>query len=128
MIYRILADLLVALHGLTILFALCGGLLVLWHRWAAFVHLPFAAWAALVEFNGWICPLTPMENRMRFTAGEAGYEGGFIEHYLLPAIYPSGLTPEIQFWLAIGVIGFNVGIYSFVLIRVWGRSSPEGAR
>ncbi len=111
----------VGLHGLTILFALCGGVLVLWRRWICFLHLPIAAWAALVEFNSWICPLTPLENRLRVAAGAAGYDGGFVEHYLIPVIYPSGLTSEIQLWLALIVIGVNLAVYSVVLLRL--RSS-----
>ncbi len=117
MTHRVLADLLVVIHGLVILFILLGGVLALWRRWVAWVHLPFAAWGVLVEAMGWICPLTPLENRLRRAAGSGGYEGGFIEHYLIPMIYPSGLTAEIQLGLAILVVIVNVGVYSIVLFR-----------
>jgi hypothetical protein len=105
------ADALVLLHLAFILFALLGGLLV--HRWprVAWLHVPAVAWGALIEFNHWICPLTPLEQRLRLAAGEGGYRGGFVEHYLLPLIYPDGLTPEVQIALGLSVLGVNVLVY-----------------
>lgn len=92
----ILADAIVALHGAFIVFALLGaGLLVRWPG-LVFVHLPALAWGAWIEFSGRICPLTPLENRFRAQAGDAGYAGGFIDHYLTPIIYPDGLTRGTQ--------------------------------
>jgi hypothetical protein len=113
--YRLLADLVVGLHFLFVLFVVLGGLLAL--RWSrvAWVHLPVAAYGALIELVGWTCPLTPLENEMRQRAGEAGYQGGFIEHYLLPALYPAALTRGIQMLLGGVVIGVNLAIYLLVL-------------
>ncbi len=115
--YRVLADLVVGLHVLFVLFVVAGGLLVL--RWpkVAFVHLPAAVWGAAIEFAGWICPLTPLENSLRRQAGESGYSTGFIEHYLLPILYPSALTRDIQLLLGVAVIGINLAIYAYVVRR-----------
>jgi hypothetical protein len=113
---RILADALLVLHGLFILFVLAGGVWV-W-RWPrlAWLHLPAVAWAAWVAWAGWICPLTPLENTLRRAAGQAGYEGGFIEHYLLGMIYPEGLTRGVQIGLGLGVALLNITVY-VLLIR-----------
>ena len=114
---RLLADGLVALHFAFIAFVLFGGFLVLHRRaWAA-LHLPAVAWAAYVEFTATICPLTPWENALRRRAGEAGYDGGFIEHYLLPVLYPPGLTPGIQLLLGACVVALNVIVYVWALRR-----------
>ena len=103
MIHRLLADAVVVLHFGFILFVAAGGLLVLkWPR-LMWLHLPAAGWGSLIEFFGWICPLTPLENRLRVLGGEAGYPGGFIETYLTPAIYPEGLTYRHQVLLGIAV-------------------------
>jgi hypothetical protein len=112
-----LADLVVVTHFLFVLFVLLGGLLVL--RWPrlAYVHLPVAMYGALIELVGWICPLTPLEKRLRERAGLEGYEGGFVEHYILPVLYPSGLSRGVQLVLGGLVIGINVAIYGFVLRR-----------
>jgi hypothetical protein len=114
---RLLADLVVGIHFLFVLFVLLGGLLVL--RWPrlAYVHLPAAAWGALIEFAGWICPLTPLEQSLRLKAGEQGYSGSFIEHYVLPLLYPSALTRNIQLLLGCLVLGLNLGIYGYLLYR-----------
>ncbi len=105
------ADALVVLHLVFILFVVLGGLLVFrWPRWA-WVHVPAFAWGAIIEFNNWICPLTPLEQRLRVAAGEGAYGGGFVEHYLLPLIYPEGLTPEIQLGLGLFVLAVNVVVY-----------------
>jgi Protein of Unknown function (DUF2784) len=115
-IHRTLADLVVGLHFLFVVFVVVGGLLLV--RWPAlvWVHLPAAVWGALIEFRGWICPLTPLEKSLRARAGEAGYQGGFIEHYLLPVLYPSGLTQGVQLALGSLVIGVNVVIYWWVFL------------
>ncbi len=118
MIYSALADLVLVVHFGFIAFVVLGGLLALrWPR-AAFVHLPAAAWGILIEVFGWICPLTPIENSLRRSAGEAGYSGGFIEHYLLPVIYPGGLTRDLQVLLAGGVVAVNLVVY----LVVWRRA------
>lgn len=105
------ADLLVILHLAFILFVMLGGVLLFRWPWVAWLHLPAVAWGALIELIGWICPLTPLEQHFRQAAGEGGYSGGFIEQYLLPLIYPEGLTREIQLALGLLVIIFNAVIY-----------------
>jgi len=112
-----LADLVVAVHFTFVLFVVLGGLLVLRWRWVAFLHVPAALWGAWIEFAGWICPLTPLEQSLRLKAGEQGYAGSFIEHYLLPLLYPSALTRNIQLLLGCLVLGLNLGIYGYLLYR-----------
>jgi Protein of Unknown function (DUF2784) len=117
MTYRWLADLVLVLHAGFVGFVMLGGLLVLrWPR-VAWVHLPVVAWGAGIEFAGGICPLTPLENHWRRLAGEAGYGGGFVEHYLLAALYPDGLTRTVQVALGLLVLGLNAALYA----RVWRR-------
>ena len=112
------ADAVLVVHLLFIAFVVLGGLLVLrWHR-LAWLHLPAAAWGAIVELLHLQCPLTPLENNLREAAGQAGYEGGFIAHYLIPTIYPAGLTPRIQLGLGVFVLLLNALIYAWVLLRV----------
>ena len=111
------ADAIVALHFAFVLFVVLGGLLVLrWPR-VAWLHIPTVIWGALVEFTGWICPLTPLENRLRRAAGETGYQGDFIAHYILPVLYPNGLTRNDQLMLGGAALALNVMIYGFVLVR-----------
>lgn len=124
MAYHLLADLVVGLHGLFVLFVVAGGLLVLRWPWVAAAHLPAAVWGALIEFRGWICPLTPLEQSLRSSAGQAGYQGGFIEHYVLPVLYPTGLTRGVQLVLGSLVIAVNLGVYGLVL---WRRSARARA-
>jgi Protein of Unknown function (DUF2784) len=115
--YDVLADVVVGLHFIFVLFVVLGGLLVLRWRRLAYVHVPAAVWGAAIEFGGWICPLTPLEHSLRRQAGGAAYSGGFIEHYILPVLYPSALTREIQLILGFFVVGLNVTIYAYVLRR-----------
>lgn len=115
--WALAADAVLLAHGLFIAFAVAGGLLVAWRRRLAWLHLPAAAWAAWIEFSGGICPLTPLENRFRALAGERGYPGDFVGHYLLPLVYPSGLTPAVQWALGALVIAINVAVYAWVLRR-----------
>jgi len=112
-----MADLVVIFHFAFVMFVVLGGLLAL--RWpkVAYVHLPIAAYGALIELVGWICPLTPLEKQLRETAGLEGYPGGFVEHYILPVLYPAGLTRGVQLWLGGLVLGLNLLIYGFVLRR-----------
>ena len=114
MLYRLLADLIVLVHLLFIIFALLGGLFCLRRKWYALIHVPAAVWAVLIEFRGWFCPLTSLENRLRRMGDAAGYEGGFIEHYLLPILSPPGLTPAIQYFLGAMALAANIGVYLFV--------------
>jgi len=111
------ADLVVLLHFGFIVFVLAGGLLVLRRPRYAWLHLPAVAWGAGIELFGGVCPLTPLENALRRAAGEAGYAEGFIAHYLLPLIYPAGLTREIQIGLGLLVLLVNVLIYGSVALR-----------
>ena len=117
MIYSLLADLAVLLHFSFVLFVVLGGFLVLRRSRYIWLHLPAAVWGALIEFQGWICPLTHLENRWRRAAGERGYEGGFIEHYLMPVLYPDGLTQNVQMVLGLLVIAINVAIYVGVFVK-----------
>jgi hypothetical protein len=114
---RLLADALVAFHALFVAFVVAGGLLVLWKPRLAWLHLPAALWGAWTEFTGTICPLTPLENALRRAAGEAGYAGGFIEHYVVPALYPEGLTPRMQVGFGIAVVAINAVLYGFAWRR-----------
>jgi len=117
MLWRALADLVVAFHLCFVLFVVLGGLLALrWPR-AAWFHLPAALWGAGIEFVQGICPLTPLENSLRARGGQAGYAGGFVEHYLLPVLYPAGLTQKVQLVLGVLVVGLNVGVYWVVWRR-----------
>ncbi|MGG5285757.1 DUF2784 domain-containing protein [Pseudomonas viridiflava] len=117
MIFRLAADAVVTFHLLFILFVLLGGLLVLRWPWAAVLHLPAMTWGAAVEFLHLYCPLTPLENALRSRAGDQGYDGGFIEHYLIPLIYPAGLTPQIQLWLGGIVLLINASVYGALIVR-----------
>lgn len=124
MAYRWLADVVVALHFAFIVFVVAGGLLALRNARWAFAHLPAVAWVAWIEFTGTICPLTPLENALRASAGQAGYSGGFIGHYLLPVIYPAGLTPPMQVGLGVAVVALNALVYW----RAWRRHALSGPR
>jgi Protein of Unknown function (DUF2784) len=117
MTYHLLANAILVVHALFIVFAVLGGLTVLWRRWMLPLHLASALWATVVVVMGWICPLTPLEQRFRLAAGQAGYSGGFIEHYLLSAIYPDGLTRNVQVVLGMCVVVVNVLVYRIVWLR-----------
>ena len=117
-LYRVLANAVVVVHALFIVFIVCGGFLAWRWRWVAVLHVPCAVWGVLIEYNGWICPLTPLENSLRMRAGQQGYSGGFVEHYLVPAIYPAGLTPRIQVVLGTAVLVVNVITYAVVVRRL----------
>ena len=118
MIYRILAELLVVVHFAFIVFVIFGGFAALKWQWMALVHIPVAAWGAIVELKSWVCPLTPWENKLRILAGQEGYDEGFIEHYLMPIIYPPGLTRDIQTTMGLLVVAINLVIYGVVLYRM----------
>jgi len=112
--YSWLADLILCLHVGFVLFVSVGGLLVLRWRWVAWLHLPAAVWGAVVEFTGWICPLTPLESWLREQGGEASYRSDFIAQYLLPVLYPVDLTRDLQLLLGTVVIVLNAAIYSWL--------------
>jgi hypothetical protein len=103
-----------------------GGLLVLWRSWIAWCHIPAVLWGAGIEFLGWICPLTPLENMLRTRGGDTGYASGFIEHYIMPILYPAALTRKMQIGFGIIVLGVNIAVYW----KLWQKSrkpakSPE---
>jgi hypothetical protein len=114
--YRLGADLVLLAHAAFILFVIFGALAAAGRRRWICVHLAAVAWGALVELAGLWCPLTSVENALRIAAGDAGYAGGFVEHYLLNVIYPVGLTPHVQFLLGAGVLLVNAAIYLWVLL------------
>ena len=122
--YAALADGVLLLHFAFILFVAVGGLLVLRWRRVAWIHIPCAIWGVAIEFGGWICPLTPLENRLRALAGEATYQGDFIARHLTPVIYPEGMPREAQVALGLAALVVNLAIYALV----WSRARPRGGR
>ena len=126
MFYRLSAEAVLLLHFAFIAFVLFGALLAVRWRWIVAVHVPAALWGCFVELTGMVCPLTYAENYLRNRAGESGYARSFIEHYLLPVIYPAGLTARIQFVLGGAVVLVNVLIYGWLLKRRTGRH-PRGS-
>ncbi|HXE57664.1 MAG TPA: DUF2784 domain-containing protein [Gemmatimonadales bacterium] len=124
--HSFLADVVVVIHVAFVLFVVLGGLLALRRPRLAWLHLPAAAWGAVISMAGWVCPLTPLENWLRRRAGAAGYDGSFIEHYLVPLLYPGALTRELQIGLGLAVVVVNAVIYHQV-IRRW-RPAPRAHR
>ena len=114
-IFLQLADLVVLVHLAFVVFAVLGGLLAVRWRRLVWIHVSAVLWAAIIEFSGWICPLTPLENWLRQNGGEVGYRSDFVARYLLPVLYPEGLTRELQIALGSAVIVVNLAIYSWVL-------------
>jgi hypothetical protein len=115
--FRLLADLVVLVHVTFVLFVATGGFLALRWRRLGWLHVPAALWGALIELTGWICPLTPLENALRRLAGEAGYRGGFIEHYVLPVLYPVHYTVTLRLALAALVVLLNAVAYGLYFRR-----------
>ena len=127
MLFRIMADFLVVVHAGFVVFVVLGGFLALkWPR-AAWFHVPGCLWGALIEFQGWICPLTPLEKWLRTEAGQAGYSGGFIQHYLVPLLYPAGLTEGMATFLGLFVVVVNVAVYACVIYAYKQRRRPDVA-
>jgi hypothetical protein len=120
----LMADLIVLIHFGFILFVIFGGLLVIKWRKFIWLHVPAAVWGALIEFFGWFCPLTTLENQLRRNKNGDAYITGFVEHYIIPIIYPEGLTRDIQLLLGIAVIIINLFIYTLIL-KKWNRSSGK---
>ncbi len=118
MFYTLTADAIVVLHLVFVIFVVAGGLLVFRWRRVALLHLPAVVWAVLLEFNGWLCPLTPLELRLRASGGQAGYGGGFIEHYILPVLYPAELDKVMQVEIGSLVIAVNIAVYGWLLWRI----------
>ncbi len=117
MLYEALANGIVVLHLGFVVFVGVGGFLALRWSWLPWLHLPAAVWGAANELFGWSCPLTPLENRLREAAGGTSYAGGFVEHYLLPVLYPGHLTRGIQIGLGLGVLAINAIAYGLLLAR-----------
>jgi hypothetical protein len=106
-----LADLVMILHLAFVIFVVCGGLLLLRWRHVIWLHLPAAIWGATVEFTGWVCPLTPLENWLRAQGGGTSYRSDFIAQYLLPVLYPEDLTRDLQLLLGTGAVVLNAAVY-----------------
>lgn len=117
MIYKLLADLVFMVHFTFVLFVVMGGAAVWRVPRLAWLHVPAVAWGALIEFAGWVCPLTPWEQSLRRLAGERGYSGGFVEHYMLPLLYPEGLTRDVQIVLGVLVVVINAAAYVLIFRR-----------
>jgi hypothetical protein len=117
MLYRIAADLVVAVHLAFVLFVVLGGVFVLKWKRSAWVHIPAALWGVVIEFAGWVCPLTPLENWLREKGGAHGYSGSFVEHYLEPVLYPAAITRGLQIAFGFFALIANLGIYGYVVWR-----------
>ena len=112
-----MADIIVFVHFAFVIFVVLGGLLALaWPR-IMWIHIPAAAWGVLIEFTGWICPLTPLENHLRRELGQEAYDGDFIARYILPVLYPEGLTRNTQFMLGGAALAINITVYACIFIR-----------
>jgi hypothetical protein len=125
MLFHLAADAVLVFHLCFIAFAVFGGWLVLWRIRMAWLHLPAWAWGIWIELSHGICPLTPLENHFRHLAGEAGYSGGFIEHYIVPVIYPPGLDPADQVALAAMLLTMNLALYAAALLRLRRRRRAQ---
>jgi hypothetical protein len=126
--HGLLADGVLILHFAFVLFVALGGLLVLKWPKVVWLHIPAAIWGVAIEFGGWICPLTPLENRLREQAGRAPYTGDFVAHYLMPVIYPEGLTREAQITIGLAVLLFNVAVYVVIARRRAATPQPIARR
>ena len=115
--WSLLADALAVVHFAFTSFVIFGGFLAWRWRWVLYAHLPALAWGCWVEITAQICPLTPLENYLRWRAGEAGYRGGFLQHYIGSVLYPEGLTRATQWVLAALLVALNLVAYA----GVWKR-------
>ncbi len=125
MIFHWLAGGLVVFHAAFVAFVVVGGFLALKWRWLAWLHVPSVIWAVLLEYNGWICPLTPLENALRARAGLAGYSGGFIEHYVLHGLYPDHLTSTLRWTLGTFALVVNIVAYALIIHKAIDRSGQS---
>jgi len=112
--YAIAADIIVILHFAFVVFVLLGGVLLLWWRKLVWIHLPAVIWGIMIEFTGWICPLTPYENKFRQQAGLEMYDGDFVMRYIMPVLYPEDLTRSLQVAFGLVVLVINVICYYYV--------------
>jgi hypothetical protein len=127
MIFRLLANTVVVLHLAFVAFAVFGGFAAWRWRRVVFLHLPALAWGCWIELSHRICPLTPLENMLRHKAGDAGYSGGFVEHYILPVLYPASLTDTVQLWLAGILVTINLVAYAGLLLLTRFQQHRSGA-
>lgn len=123
---RVLAGLVLAFHFLFVVFSVFGGFLVLWKRWLLWLHLPAVLWSSSVNLLSRVCPLTPLENRFRALAGEGGYEGGFVQHYLAPLVYPGGMPRRLELVAGFSVLGWNAVVYALVVALSGGGHARAG--
>ncbi|ABQ25809.1 DUF2784 domain-containing protein [Geotalea uraniireducens] len=119
--YAALADMVVVVHALFVLFVVFGGVIVLRCQRLAWLHLPAAIWGVVIELGGWVCPLTYLENHFRRLGGESGYSGAFISQYLEPILYPLGLTHQAQWLLGLSAFFVNLAIY----VHLWRSRRSE---
>jgi hypothetical protein len=115
--YGIFSDIVVLIHLTFVIFAVLGAGLIIWRRWIIWLHIPAFWWAIWIECTGGICPLTPLENWLRIKGGQGAYEGDFVATYLLPVLYPAGLTRNAQIILAMMAIVINVLIYGSIVYK-----------
>jgi hypothetical protein len=127
MLYSILADLVLLLHFAFILFAVVGGMLVLHWRWLVWLHIPTVFWASMINIAHWPCPLTPLETALRHRAGEIAYQGGFIDHYVGPVVYPGGMSRETVIIISVGVFAWNALVYAYIVYTTRKRQSSKQA-
>ena len=125
---RTLGDLVLAFHLAFIVFAILGSFLVLWRPWIVWLHIPSVLWSGFVNLSGQVCPLTPLENTFRHLAGQAGYEGGFVQHYLTPLVYPGVMPERWGLVSGISVLAWNVLVYTLVVAQRRSGAYREGRR
>ena len=114
---KLLADAVLIVHLAFVVFVVFGGLLALWRNWLAVLHLPALAWGIWIELSGRVCPLTPLEQHLRRLAAETSYEGGFLDHYVVPLLYPDALDRRAQVVLAVALAAWNIAVYAAVFAR-----------
>lgn len=119
MLSRLLADIILFFHFAFVVFAIFGGLIVLYKRRVAWLHVPVVLWSSVINLASWVCPLTPLENMFRSAAGQAGYEGGFVEHYIAPLVYPGGMPRELEIVAGVSILVWNGFMYTY--IAIWAR-------
>jgi hypothetical protein len=125
--YRFLAESVVVFHFGFVLFVLCGGVLVVRWKWVALLHVPALLWGVIVEWSGWMCPLTPLENSLRELGGGVPYEGGFVERYIMPVLYPMDLTRDFQVTLGTVILLINALLYGIAFTRRRGGGAGRRA-
>lgn len=117
MLYRLGADLVLFAHFLFAAFAVFGGVLVYFDYTWAWVHIPVVLWSSVVNLMSWTCPLTPIENAFRTRAGQLGYAGGFVQHYIGPVVYPRGMPRQLELIAGVSIVAGNALVY--VIIFAW---------